>query len=203
MQTFDAKAYRGALGQFATGVTIVTARGPDGAAVGVTANSFNSVSLDPPLVLWSLAHTSRSMPVFREAEHFAVHILARDQQQLSDRFASSVTDKFAGLDVTGDRSPLLAGCTARFECTTRHRYEGGDHLIFVGEVIAYESGDKPPLLYHSGGYAEARRQDQDQEEALLVALMTMLDDQPQAFAGRIDAGERATLRAIIGKLVAG
>lgn len=154
MTRFDPRSYRDALGQFATGVTIVTTRGPDGVPVGVTANSFNSVSLDPPLVLWSLSKNSRSMAAFEASDHFAVHILAADQDALSNRFASRAEDKFEGMAVNADGPPLIEGCTARLICATRHRYEGGDHVIMVGEVLEYESEAKPPLLFHEGGYAD-------------------------------------------------
>lgn len=156
MAQFDPRSFRDALGQFATGVTVITARDSNGTPVGVTANSFNSVSLDPPLVLWSIARSSRSMPVFESSERFAVHILASDQDHLSNLFASKLDDKFAGLELTGDADgpPLLDGCTARLVCTTRHLYEGGDHVIIVGEVVDYEHEEKPPLLFHGGWYAD-------------------------------------------------
>ena len=157
MDSFDPRTYRDALGQFATGVTIITARDADNRPVGVTANSFNSVSLDPPLVLWSLAKSSRSMPAFEQAIDFNVHILASDQDALSNRFASRSADKFAGLDIGEDGPPLLDGCTARFRCKTRHSYEGGDHVIFVGEVVGFEHDEKPPLLFHNGDYADKKR----------------------------------------------
>ncbi len=157
MADFDPHSFRDALGQFATGVTIVTARAADGHPVGVTANSFNSVSMDPPLVLWSLARSSRSMKVFEQAETFAVHILASDQDALSNRFASRDIDKFAGIDHGVEGAPLLEDCTARFMCRTRNQYDGGDHVIFVGEVIDYDHADKPPLLFHGGDYADKKK----------------------------------------------
>ena len=155
----DAIAFRGALGAFATGVTIVTTRDGTGVDCGLTANSFNSVSLDPPMVLWSLARTSHNMEAFRGASHFAVHILAADQEALSNGFAKRGADKFAGVEVErgeGDM-PLLTGCTARFQCRTAYQYEGGDHIIFVGEVIAFDHEDRAPLLFHGGRYAMAAR----------------------------------------------
>ncbi len=157
MDSFDPRTYRDALGQFATGVTIITARDADNNPVGVTANSFNSVSLDPPLILWSLSKSSRSMPAFEQAADFNVHILASDQDALSNRFASRSADKFAGLDIGDDGPPLLEGCTARLRCKTRYNYEGGDHIIFVGEVVGYEHDEKPPLLFHNGDYADKKR----------------------------------------------
>jgi enoyl-CoA hydratase/carnithine racemase len=154
MAHFDPKTYRNALGQFATGVTIVTTRDAQGLPVGVTANSFNSVSLDPPLILWSLARSARSMAAFEQAESFAVHVLASDQDDLANRFASRAEDKFAGLDIGDEGPPFIHGCSARLICKTRHLYEGGDHVIMVGEVIEYESDGKPPLLFHGGAYAD-------------------------------------------------
>ncbi len=158
----DSRAFRDALGSFATGVTIVTARDAEGCDVGLTASSFNSVSLDPPMILWSLARSSQSMAAFRGAGHFAVHILAADQEALSNRFAKSGTDKFA--DIALERGTeglaLLTGCSARFECRTAYQYEGGDHIIFVGEVIGFEKQDRAPLLFHGGRYALAARRAQ-------------------------------------------
>lgn len=156
---FDPIEFRNALGTFTTGVTIITASGSDKQSVGVTANSFNSVSLDPPLVLWSLAKTAGSLPVFEEAGYFAVHILAADQVDLSNRFASRGIDKFDGLEVeTGHgRAPLLQGCSCRMQCKTTYKYEGGDHIIFVGEVLEFDRSDSAPLVFQAGKYALASR----------------------------------------------
>jgi 3-hydroxy-9,10-secoandrosta-1,3,5(10)-triene-9,17-dione monooxygenase reductase component len=151
--------FRNALGAFATGVTIVTTRDLGGRDVGLTANSFNSVSLDPPLVLWSLAKTSLSLAAFTRCGHFAVHILAADQVPLSDQFAKRGRDKFEGLQIERGEGdiPLLTGCTARFRCRTAYQYEGGDHIIFVGEVISFDHSARPPLVFHGGSYAVATR----------------------------------------------
>lgn len=156
---FDPKDFRRALGMFATGVTIVTACAEDGTPVGITANSFNSVSLEPPMVLWSLANNARSLPVFSATKHWNVHILSNEQEALSNRFARTGEDKFAGLalDKSVNSAPLLPGCSARFQCRTAFQYEGGDHTIFVGEVVKYDSCALPPLLYVTGGYALAAR----------------------------------------------
>src|SRR5271155_3643349 len=123
---FDSREFRSALGAFTTGVTVVTAVGPDGARVGVTANSFNSVSLDPPMILWSLAKSSRSLAVFEQAAYWAVHILAAHQDDLSNHFAKSGADKFAGLDTeTGAGGvPLLKDYATRLQCKTAFMYEG-------------------------------------------------------------------------------
>ncbi len=152
------RAFRAALGSFATGVTIATTLDKAGEPVGVTASSFNSVSLDPPLVLWSLAKDSFSRPAFAQSGHFAVHVLAASQEDLSNRFARSGEDKFAGVEWSEGRlgSPVLARYAALFECRTRHQYEGGDHIIMVGEVVDFEARDEAPLLFHGGRYAEHR-----------------------------------------------
>ena len=165
----DSIAFRNALGSFATGVTIVTTRDAAGQDCGLTANSFNSVSLDPPMVLFSLARNSASMDAFRGADHFAVHILAADQEPLSNGFAKRGTDKFAGLapERGAGGVPLLTGCAARFQCRTAYQYEGGDHIIFVGEVIAFDHDDRAPLLFHGGRYALAARK---------AAALTASDD---------------------------
>lgn len=153
----DPRQFRSALSTFATGVTIVTTQDANGMDVGITANSFNSVSLEPPLILWSLAKSSLNLPAFIAASHFAVHILASDQEMLSSRFARRGEAKFADLDVARGigNIPLLAHCAARFECETAFRYEGGDHVIFVGEVKQFDHSPRSPLLYHAGRYALA------------------------------------------------
>lgn len=155
---FEPRTFRDALGKFATGVTIVTTLNEAGEPIGVTASSFNSVSLDPPLVLWSLARNAKSFSAFTAAGHFCVHVLASEQDALSARFAKAGEDKFAGIAWEKGRlgSPVLPDCAARFQCRTAHQYEGGDHLIFVGEVIDLETREKAPLVFHGGAYAEAR-----------------------------------------------
>lgn len=156
-QAFDAQAFRQALGQFATGVTIITTRNQAGEPMGLTVNSFNSVSLNPPMVLWSLAETYKGYEAFKNASHWAVHVLATDQEALSNRFAGKADDKFAGLELeqSPNGNPLLPSCAARFECKTAFQYEGGDHLIFVGEVESFEQSASAPLVFHSGRYAHA------------------------------------------------
>ncbi|MHB1542072.1 MAG: flavin reductase [Steroidobacteraceae bacterium] len=156
-----ARRLRDALGAFATGVTIVTTRDSQGRDVGLTANSFNSVSLDPPMVLWSLAKNAASLEVFMHATHFAVHVLASDQEELSLRFAVRGAQKFNGLALERGVQgiALLSGCSARFQCRTAFRYEGGDHMIFVGTVETFDHSDRLPLVYHGGGYAFAVRKE--------------------------------------------
>lgn len=158
---FDPREFRKALGSFATGVTIITTRGADGAPVGLTCSSFNSVSLDPPLVLWSLENASLSLPAFQGAKHWAVHVLAADQEELSGRFARRGASKFAGLALEEGVGgiPLLTGCTARFQCRNAFQYDGGDHVIFVGEVERFDRTEAAPLVFHGGRYAHATRRD--------------------------------------------
>ena len=151
--------FRNALGQFATGVTIVTTVNSEAKPVGVTASSFNSVSLDPPLVLWSLAKTAHSMPAYQNSGGFNVHVLASHQSGLSNQFARSSDDKFTGVDWKPCEQgfPLLTEYAALFRCKTHFQYEGGDHIIFVGEVIDYQSHDLPVLVFHGGRYADAKQ----------------------------------------------
>ncbi len=164
--TEHARAFREALGGFATGVTIITTRNEAGEPIGVTASSFNSVSLNPPLVLWSLAKNSRSLPAFREKGEFAVHVLANGQEHLADKFARSGADKFDGQEWHESDSgvPLFETFVARFECRTAHEYDGGDHIILVGEVIEFDSQSLPPLLYQGGAYGQYRRLETSPDE---------------------------------------
>lgn len=155
-EALDLREIRDALGAFATGVTIITTS-LEGEPTGITANSFNSVSLDPPMVLWSLGKSSYSLPIFDKAGNFAVHILAEDQQSLSTRFATRGGAKFENLQFEWGRAglPLIEGCVARFQCRKVFAYEGGDHIIFVGEIEQFENAQKAPLLFHRGQYAVA------------------------------------------------
>lgn len=155
--TIDSGEFRAALSTFATGVTIVTASEPGGEPVGMTASSFNSVSMDPPLILWSVTKSALSAPAFKAANRFAVHVLASTQVELSNRFARSGTDKFAGLDYTTNAAgcPVLPGCVARFDCNTWQVYEGGDHWIIVGQVVNLVKQNDEGLVFCDGSYAVA------------------------------------------------
>lgn len=183
----EVRAFRKALGSFATGVTIVTTCDADGNDIGVTANSFNSVSLDPPLVLWSLSKKARSIDAFTNAEHFAVHVLAADQEALSNRFAQSGIAKFLGVDLTRGPGniPLLHGCAARFQCQTTYHYDGGDHVIIVGRVLDFDHTEAAPLVFHGGRYAlashkepapepSARREGETEDAGFLEDLLPYL-----------------------------
>ncbi len=153
--SFSADDFRAALGLFATGVTIVTARAADGSLIGLTANSFNSVSLEPPLVLWSLAKRAGSLPVFAKGSHYAINILAAEQKALVQRFASKAADKFEGVAFTegAGGAPVLAGVAASFECFNRSQYDEGDHVIFVGQVEHCASdAARSPLIFHGGRF---------------------------------------------------
>ncbi len=152
---FDPRAFRQALGTFVTGVTIVTTRDAAGHPAGLTANSFNSVSLDPPMVLWSLALDSTNLDAFRQASYWAVHVLAAGQEQLSVQFATREQDRFSGVSTTQGPAgiPLLEDYAARFVCRAAFEYEGGDHAIFLGRVEAFEQTTRTPLVYHQGRYA--------------------------------------------------
>lgn len=153
----DSRALRDALSSFATGVTIVTTADTSGEPIGMTASSFNSVSMDPPLILWSVTKTALSAPIFEKASHFAVHVLAANQMTLSNRFARSGADKFEGVDYKTDERgvPHLAGVLTRFDCRTWSVYEGGDHWIIVGEVQNMETQKGEGLVFSGGSYATA------------------------------------------------
>lgn len=149
------QALRTALGRFATGVAIITCVDAAGQRIGLTANSFSALSLDPPLVLWSLRRSSLSLPAFAAAAHFAINVLAESQVELSRRFASSqVADKFAqghwAAGVGG--APVLAGSAAVFECATEREADGGDHVLFIGRVLRVSDVGVAPLLFQGGHY---------------------------------------------------
>jgi flavin reductase (DIM6/NTAB) family NADH-FMN oxidoreductase RutF len=155
LPSFTAADFRRALGMFATGVTIVTARDAGGQRVGLTANSFNSVSLTPPLVLWSLSHQAASVLAFSSGSHYAINVLAAGQRALAERFASRQGDRFAGVALREGigGAPIIEGAAAVFECFNRSRYEEGDHIIFVGEVERCERrAGASPLIFHGGHY---------------------------------------------------
>ncbi|MEB0139384.1 MULTISPECIES: flavin reductase family protein [unclassified Undibacterium] len=151
---FDTAHFRTALSQFATGVTVITTRLADGSFLGLTASSFNSVSLDPPLVLWSLGNAASSMPAFSGNSHYVINVLSADQAGLATQFASRSGDRFAGVEYSLSRTglPILKGASAWFECHNRSRYPEGDHVIFVGEVEHCEVAPQAPLIYHSGQF---------------------------------------------------
>ena len=150
----DTTHFRQALSQFATGVTVITTRLEDGSFRGLTASSFNSVSLDPPLVLWSLGSAANSMPIFSGNSHYVINVLAAGQEELALRFSRRTEDPFAGVeyDLSRTGQPILKGAVAWFECHNRSRYPEGDHVIFVGEVEECAVQPQPALLFHGGRF---------------------------------------------------
>ena len=153
----EAASLRQALRRFATGVTIVTARRGDGAPIGLTVNSFGSVSLDPPLVLWSLSRASPNLEAFRCAEHFAVNLLGHHQLELARRFAAPHPDRFASLTWKEGLGgvPMIDGSASVFECSRYAEYPGGDHVIFLGRVDRLTTADHTPLVFFDGGFCAA------------------------------------------------
>jgi len=175
---FTARDFRDALSTFATGVTIVTTQDAQGGPVGMTASSFNSVSTEPPLVLWSVAKTAFSAPIFKSAKFFAIHVLATDQTDLSNQFARSGEDKFANIDYAQDENgvPVLTGCATRFDCRSWAVYEGGDHWVIVGQVETIDRAKKEGLVFGGGAYS-------------IAAPLTTIDKTAVAEAGKDGAIE--------------
>lgn len=163
--SIDPRELRNALGRFATGVCVVTTRTAAGQAAGLTVNSFSSVSLDPPLVAWCLGRHAPSLKAFSMAEHFAIHVMAADQQALSMHFARPAEDKFAAVQAEFEAGigavPVLKNALARFECRKASVVEGGDHLIFIGHVERFAYADRPPLLFHAGRFLDACTQSKE------------------------------------------
>ncbi|VFR32550.1 Nitrilotriacetate monooxygenase component B [plant metagenome] len=153
---FDARDLRKAFGRFATGVTVVTTLLPDGQRIGVTANSFTSVSISPPLISWNYRREALGLAAFLQAPHFAVHVLGQHQLHLSPQFASPVADRFVGVELeTGFGGvPLIKDCAATFECCQWSTVDAGDHVILLGQVLRYMHSDAPPLVFHAGGYLQ-------------------------------------------------
>jgi len=154
---FDSRGFRNALGRFPTGVAIVTTRDAEGGLHGLTVNSFTSASLDPPLILWSLRNASRMMPAFREAQHFAVNLLAEAHLEDGRSFAVSGPRDFdpAKWVIANECGPLLIGAAATFNCRTASSVPAGDHMVFLGEVLAFAYSTASPLLYHAGKFFES------------------------------------------------
>jgi len=155
--TYDPREFRDALGSFATGVTVISAQPADGPPIGVTCNSFASVSLDPPLVLWCLRKASGTVPLFSDTGHFGVSILAESQSELSVHFAKRGEHKFGEVPhvtwTTG--APLLDGAVARFDCETVERVDAGDHYVFIGRVVRFDAdATRAPLVFLRGNYSE-------------------------------------------------
>lgn len=159
LERIDSRRLRNALGRYATGVAIMTTRAPSGKLEGLTANSFAAVSLDPPLILWSLRRQAPSMKGFLDAGAFAVNVLAGEQSHLSDHFARTLPDKFDGITFSTGLAgcPILQNPLAVFECVTENTNKGGDHVIFIGRVqrVSYREGS--PLIFSGGSYGTHAR----------------------------------------------
>ncbi|MES2153128.1 MAG: flavin reductase family protein [Pseudomonadota bacterium] len=155
---FDAAQFRHALSQFATGVTVITTRLADGSFRGLTASSFNSVSLTPPLVLWSLGGGANSLPIFSGNSHYVINVLGADQAELAERFSRRTDKPFEGIGYELSRTgqPILAGVSAWFECHNRSRYPEGDHVIFVGEVEDCAVRPQDSLIFHAGQFGRTQ-----------------------------------------------
>ncbi|MDE0755757.1 MAG: flavin reductase family protein [Woeseiaceae bacterium] len=154
----DPLSFRQCLGKFATGVTVVTCVDDKEQPCGITANSFSSVSLDPPLVLWNIAKVSNSLDAYLQAKHFAINVLADSQKEISSHFAKSDHTLFDDIqhDVSAHSAPLLADTMAQIECRTYAIHDCGDHYIIVGEVLDFRSADLAPLLFFNGQYSEIK-----------------------------------------------
>ncbi|WP_194712753.1 flavin reductase family protein [Noviherbaspirillum soli] len=154
---FDTAHFRQALSQFATGVTVITTRTDSGAFIGLTASSFNSVSLSPPLVLWSLSNEASTLPAFTDNSHYVINVLSASQAHLAEQFARRGANRFQGVDFSLSRTglPILKGVSAWFECHNRSRYPEGDHVIFVGEVEQCDVTPQPGLVFHGGRLMES------------------------------------------------
>lgn len=150
----DSKTLRDCLGRFATGVTVVTCRNAAGAPCGITANSFSSVSLEPPRILWNIAKVSQSLDAYLAASHFAVNVLAEDQRPLAEHFAQSLHDSYANTPfaLSEHGAPMLEGCLAWLECRTERIHDCGDHYIIIGDVLDFRRGSGRPLLFFGGAY---------------------------------------------------
>jgi len=175
MSSINPKALRQTLGQFATGVVIVTTRSPAGEAVGLTINSFSSVSLEPPLILFSLAKTSFNHDNFVQAKSCGIHILAEEQRDISNRFARAGVDKWHGMEVEKSLhdAPLLADALAQMVCVPYAQYEGGDHTIFVVEVKEHRvrTGRVQPLLFFAGNYRSLHQDEMPMQAAWFDTLI--------------------------------
>ncbi len=161
---FDPRDFRNALGTFPTGVAIVTTVAPDGTPIGLTCNSFSSVSLSPALVLWSLSLRSPNLNRFLQAPNFAINVLAADQRSVSHRFAQPIANKFEGVRYTQGKLgvPLIFDAAAHLECRNETRYYSGDHVIFIGHVLHYSYRECAPLVFHGGRYAALKTHERDQ-----------------------------------------
>lgn len=173
----DPTELRRCLGAFVTGVTVITALDEDGQPIGMTANSFNSVSLDPPLIVWSLRTSAKIFPQYRRAPRFVVNILSEDQVAISNQFARPVNDRFEGVSTTAgiDGVPLIDGCAAYLECRTEATHPGGDHVIFLGRVERIVATSRKPLAFGAGRYMVVHPYHHSNERSLGAGNMAALN----------------------------
>lgn len=157
--TIQTKEFKKALSSFATGITIITTCDKDGNSIGMTASSFNSVSMEPPLILWSVTKTAFSADIFKDAENFSVHILSTEHTELSNNFATSGADKFSKISYNLDQNnvPIISDISTRFDCKTWEVHEGGDHWIIIGEVQKCICDESEGLIFVNGAYASAHK----------------------------------------------
>jgi flavin reductase (DIM6/NTAB) family NADH-FMN oxidoreductase RutF len=162
---FTTRHFRDAMAQFATGVTVICTRNPGGGYTGFTANSFNSVSLDPPLIVWSLTEGGETLATFQAAQTYAVNVLAHDQVELAHRFSRPHADRFAGVPyrIGATGAPLIEGCIAWFECRHHAQHRAGDHVLFIGEVENCERRTGVGLVFHHGRFATTRPLDESDD----------------------------------------
>ncbi|MFT4793451.1 MAG: flavin reductase (DIM6/NTAB) family NADH-FMN oxidoreductase RutF [Paracoccaceae bacterium] len=204
----DLDSLRGALGRFATGVTVITARNFDGTPVGFTANSFNSVSLDPPLILWSLARSSPRLGAYRAAEHYAVNILSADQSALARRFAGKTEDRFEGIAWSEGLggAPVLDGALAVFECAHEAVYPAGDHELFIGRVSRCAIAEGAPLTFFAGRFGSVMGPAAAPDRALEQTLRAAADHVAaggEAALSTLSGPEATELRRLLGRIAPG
>lgn len=201
MTEIDPRALRNAFGAFMTGVTVVTTHDQDGNPLGFTANSFTSVSLDPPLVLVCLANSSSNYDAFNNASGFAVNILAEDQKEVSNTFARPVDDRFAA--VTWQKgpqgSPVFDGVSAWFDCSMFNRVEAGDHLILIGEVKAFENSTHPGLGYARGAYVTPAAEAEALSNSTNLIVSALIEYEGKVLLAGNDAGKLALPEMKVGK----
>lgn len=201
MTDIDPRALRNAFGAFMTGVTVVTTHDKDGNPLGFTANSFTSVSLEPPLVLVCLANSSRNYDAFNDADGFAVNILAEDQKEVSNTFARPVDDRFAAVTWQNgpQGSPVFEGVSAWFDCSMFNRVEAGDHLILIGEVKAFENNTHPGLGYARGAYVTPAAEAEALSNSANLMVSALIEYEGKVLLAGNDAGKLALPEMKVGK----
>jgi len=201
MTEIDPRALRNAFGAFMTGVTVVTTHDQDGNPLGFTANSFTSVSLDPPLVLVCLANSSSNYDAFNSAAGFAVNVLAEDQKEVSNTFARPVEDRFAAVTWKNgpQGSPVFDGVSAWFDCSMFNRVEAGDHLILIGEVKAFENNTHPGLGYARGAYVTPAAEAEALSNSANLIVSALIEYEGKVLLAGNDAGKLALPEMKVGK----